>query len=163
MRGSTSCTNFTRLSDSNRTSSAANVCLPRAASRFSKTPFAIESIGTSAGRDNEVCFIQQAEKLAIVPELLARHKFIAHHKSMHKKIMGRSSQISGTALCTHTSSLEKKCQPISYLGFHAKSFQIQKGNPGRIAVKAFGSLGICSKGWAQPIAHTGCISQWSIV
>ena len=55
LRGSTSCTNFARLSDSNRTTSAANVCLPRAASRFSKTPFAIESIRTSAGRDNELC------------------------------------------------------------------------------------------------------------
>mmetsp|Transcript_24635 Transcript_24635/g.51157 ORF Transcript_24635/g.51157 Transcript_24635/m.51157 type:complete len:81 (+) Transcript_24635:343-585(+) len=38
--------------------------------------------------------------------------------------MGRSSQISGTALCTHISSLEKKCQPISYLGF--KWFQRKK-------------------------------------
>ena len=76
LRGSTSCTNFTRLSDSNRTTSEANVCLPRSASRFSKTPFAIEGIRTSASRDNELCCIQQAKKLAIAPGLLAHHKFI---------------------------------------------------------------------------------------
>ena len=98
LRGSTSCTNFARLSDSNRTTSAANVCLPRAASRFSKTPFAIESIRTSAGRDNELCCIQQAKKMAIAPGLLAHHKFIARVSNRH--LLPQGSKINAVSTTT---------------------------------------------------------------
>ena len=151
MRGSTSCTNFTRLSDSNHTNSAANACLPRVASRFSKTPFAIESIGTSAGRDNEVCCIRQAEKFAIAPGLLAHHKFIAQHKSIH--ITGQSSPISGTALCTHTSSLDRtrNASPCRVWASTQKASKSKKGIQDRLLAKLLDLLQFAQKVGHNPL------------